>query len=135
MKVQWYELTAAARRCPLREERANEAILVLAQGTKPKDQWREAVIAARKLCSSFGLPDVNVDIADKTGLKPKRSSTVRDWEPILAAWPDLEFQVIEILGDNLWLAIELLRRGTDEAETNNHYNWRAIKLGLDSVSG
>lgn len=88
----------------MREETANETILVLAHRTKPKDKWREATIASRKVCASSGLPDVNVEIADKRGLKPKRSSTVGDGEPILAAWPNLEFKMIEILGDNLWFA-------------------------------
>lgn len=58
------------------EERANEAILVLAHRIKPKDQWREAVIAARRLCASVDLPDM------------KKPSSVGDWKPILAAWPD-----------------------------------------------
>lgn len=38
---------------------------------------------------------------------------------MLAAWPNLESQIVEILGDTLWLAIELLRRGTDEDGITN----------------
>lgn len=48
MKADWYELGAAARSCPLREDRENEAILVLSHRIKPKDQWREALIASEK---------------------------------------------------------------------------------------
>lgn len=118
-EVDWVEISAAARRCPLRDEPATETILVLAPKNQPEDKWREAVVAARKLCSSFGVPNVNVEIADKRGLKPKRSSIVQDGEPILAAWPNLETQIISILGETLWLAIELLRRGTDEEGINN----------------
>lgn len=118
-EVDWFEISAAARRCPLRDEPANETILVLAHKTKPEDKWREAVIAARKLCKSFDVPNVSVEIADERGLKPKRSSTVGDGEPVLAAWAKLESQIVEILGDTLWLAIELLRRGTDEDGMNN----------------
>lgn len=118
-EVDWFEISAAARRCLLRDEPANETILVLAHKTKPEDKWREAVIAARKLCKSFDVPNVSVEIADERGLKPKRSSTVGDGEPVLAAWPKLESQIVEILGDTLWLAIELLRRGTDEDGINN----------------
>lgn len=113
-EVDWFEISAAARRCPWRDEPANETILVLARRIKPEDKWHEAVVAARKLCTSFGVPDVNVKIADERGLKPMRSSTVGDGEPVLAAWPNLESQIFEILGDTLWLAIELLRRRTDE---------------------
>lgn len=118
-EVDWFEISAAARSCPLRDEPANETILVLAHRTKPEHKWREAVIAARKLCKSFDVPNVSVEIADKRGLKPKRSSTVADGEPVLAAWANLESQIVEILGDTLWLAIELLRRGTDEDGINN----------------
>lgn len=39
---------------------------------------REATIAARKFCASFGLADVKVEIADRRGLKRRRSSTVGD---------------------------------------------------------
>lgn len=98
----------------MRDEPANET-----HRTKPEDKWREAVIAARKLSTSFDVPNVSVEIADQRSLKPKRSSTVGDGEPVLAAWPNLESQIVEILGDTLWLAIELLRRGTDEEGINN----------------
>ena len=117
--VDWYEIIAAARRCSLRVEPANDTILVLAHRNKPTDEWRETTIAARKACASFGLRDVNVGIADTRGLKPRKSFTIGDGEPILAAWPNLESQIIEILGDNLWLAIELLRRGTDDDGISN----------------
>lgn len=63
---------------------------------------------------------VSVEIADKGGLKPKRSSMVLDKEPVLAAWPNLQSQILEILEDTLWLAIELLRRGTDDEDGNNN---------------
>lgn len=118
-EVDWFEISAAARRCPLRDEPANQTILVLAHKTKPEDEWREAVIAARKLCKSLVVPNVSVKIADERGLKPKRSSTVGDGEPVLAAWPNLDSQIVEILRDTLWFAIELLRRGTDEDGINN----------------
>ena len=88
-EVDWFEISAAARRCLLRDEPANETILVLAHRTKPEDKWREAVIAIRKICTSFDVPNVSVEIADERGLKPKRSSTVGDGEPVLAAWPNL----------------------------------------------
>ena len=116
--VDWFEISAVARRCPLRDEPANEKILVQAHRTNPEDKWREAVIAAKELCKSFDAPNVSVEIADKRGLKPERSSTVGDGEPVLAASPNLESQIVEILGDTLWLAIELVRRGTDEDGIN-----------------
>lgn len=62
---------------------------------------------------------MNVEIADKRDLNAKRPSTVEDGEPIPAAWPNLEFQIIKTLEDNLSLVIDLLRRGTDEVEINN----------------
>lgn len=78
-----YELTAPGRRCPLWEETANETIIVLTHRTEPKDERREATIAARMFCASFGLLDVNVAIGDMRCLKLKISSTVGDGEPSL----------------------------------------------------
>lgn len=89
-EVDSYKITAAMQRCPLREEPANETLLLLAHRTKPDDKWREAIIAARNICAPFGVPNVDIEIAEKRGFKPKRSSTVEDGQPVLAAWPNLE---------------------------------------------
>lgn len=75
-----YELTAAGRRCPV--------VGYTSISSQDRVEGRNGVkptIAARKFCASFGLPDVKVEIADRRGLKRRRSSTVGDGEPILAA--------------------------------------------------
>lgn len=115
----WYKITVAAQRCPLRVEPANETILVLSHRNKPMDESRKTTIAGRKACALFDFRDVNVEITDTRGLKSRKSFTIGDGEPILAAWPNLKSQIIEILGDNSWLAIELLRHGIDDDGISN----------------
>lgn len=150
-----YELIAAGRRCPVVGRKRKWDYTSISSQDRAEG-WN-GVIAARKFCASFGLPDVKVEIADRRGLKRRRSSTVGDGEPILAAWPNLESQIIEILPQLetgqpilavwpnlesqiikiLWeticgLLTELLRRRTDEVGINNCFTFD-FPLTIDSV--
>lgn len=94
-----YELTAAERRCPLREETANETIVVLAQGWMA---WSHH--SSRKGLRLIWTP--RGECRDRRQEGPQAQEILHSWRwgPILAAWPNLEFKMIEILGDNLWFA-------------------------------
>lgn len=60
----------------------------------------------------IGLPNMNTEIADARDLLPVFSYSVEVTEPILDKCPNLQPQIIEILGSQPSLALELLRRSS-----------------------
>ena len=117
--VKWYQISALTRTCLRKVEPQVYTILVLAEKEPSNENWLGAFKDIRILCNSLGLPDMNIEIADGRVLLPVFSFSVEATEPVLTKWQILESQIIKILGSQQWLALELLRRGTDLTPSNN----------------
>ena len=118
-QVKWYQISALTRTCARKSEPQVDTILVLAEKETSNKNWLGAFKDIRILCTSLGLPNMNIEIADGRALLPVLSFSVETAEPVLTEWPILEPQIIETLGSQPWLALELLRRGTDLTPGNN----------------
>lgn len=68
----------------------------------------------------MGLPNMNIEIADGRNLLLVFSFSVEATKPVLGKWPNLQPQIIEILGSQPWLALELRRLGDDVLTHSNN---------------
>lgn len=93
---------------------------ILAEKQTSNKDWLGAFKEIRTLCTSLGLPGMNIEFADKRGLQPVFSFSVERTKPVFGKWPILRPQIIEILGSQPWLALELLRRGKDLLTHSNN---------------
>lgn len=117
--VEWHEISAVTRSCARKVEPQVDTIFILAKNQNSNKNWLGVFRNIRILCTSLGLPNINIEIADEKALVPIFSSLVEMTEPIFTEWPILEPQIIEILGSQPWLTLELLRRGKDLNHGNN----------------
>jgi len=83
------------------------------------DTWFLAAVEIRQNCIEQGLVNVSVELADPKGLQPTLTHRVEPDEPILSAWAHIESQIVDILGEKDWLALELLRRGSSYSPKEN----------------
>lgn len=116
----WYQISAITRRYKRKVEPEIDTILILAKKQNSNENWLSAFKDIRTLCNSLGLLNMNIEIADGRALLPVFSFSVEATEPVLGKWPNLQPQIIEILGSQPWLALELLRRGDDLLTHNNN---------------
>lgn len=103
--VEWYQISATKRRYKRQVEPEIDTILILAEKQNSNEKWLSTFKDIRTLCNSLGLPNMNIEIADGRALLPVFSFSVEATEPVLGKWPNLQLQVIEILGSQPWLAL------------------------------
>lgn len=118
--IVWYQISAFTRTCIRKVEPLVETIFILAKKQTSNKDWLGAFKDIRTLCTSLGLPNMNIEITDERGLLAVISFPVEMTEPVLVKWPILRPQIIEILGSQQWLALDLLRRGTDPLSHSNN---------------
>lgn len=118
--IVWYEISACTRTCFRNNEPLVETIFILAEKQTSNKNWLGTFKDIRSLCNSLGMPNMNIEISDKRGLLPVISFPVEMTEPVLSKWHILRPQIIEILGSQRWLALELLRRGSDHLSHSNN---------------
>lgn len=127
------EAHALVRHSCRHERTKADTIFVLARRRHPSDvSWYLAAVGIRHLCTSQGLPHVNVEIADPRGLQPVFSHPVEHDSPFLGLWSaDLERRIADVLGQSDWLALELLRRGVSPRQLDNPIT---ITVTIDEAS-
>lgn len=133
--VEWYQISAITRTCTRKVEPEIDTILILAEKQNSNENWLGAFKDIRTLCTSLGLPNMNIEIADGRAVLPVFSFSVEATEPVLGKWPNLQPRIIEILGSQPWLALELLRRGDDLLTHSNNPVTVVVTIEETSESG
>ena len=74
--VRWYQISAITRTCIRKVEPQVDTIFILAEKQTTNKGWLGAIKEISTLCTSLGLPDMNIEFADKRGLQPVFSFSV-----------------------------------------------------------
>jgi hypothetical protein len=106
-------------------------------------KWFFACQGILQLFQSRKSPELTIEILDERGLVPTRSATVDRNHPLVAAWPTLKPEFMEVLGLRDWLALELFmrRKGEERAiitivvtiDENSTSDWSEVREGMITI--
>jgi hypothetical protein len=105
-------------------------------------QWYRAFANIRNFLQDEGCQHVNVEIADPRAENPPRCSMILPDDEILNFWPQVKPEILEVLGDEGWLTLDVMRFGCDEDVFKNDVtilvtksessskNWTSVLEGI-----
>lgn len=104
---------------PISSADHTETIMIGVIGNERDSDWYHACVDILQLCVSHHMANLNVEIANLQGLLSTQFYWVEQQHPIIHVWHALEPQILRIIAWSDWVALDVLRRGTNQLSENN----------------